>query len=159
VEQVGIEFEEHQAGDCMSNSSVLVVEDDDMIRKLLVEFLRHRAHVRVDSARDGVEALHQLATHRYRLIVLDVVMPKMSGIDFLNSLEAMMNDQSIRSFEETPAVLVITATPASELPANTLQGRYAGLVRDVFRKPLDLPQLAQSVESFVSGAAPSRSRS
>ena len=130
-----------------------------MIRKLLVEFLKHRAHVRVDSARDGVEALHQIAIHRYRLIVLDVVMPKMSGVDVLNSLEAMMNDQSLRSFDDPPVVLVITATPPSELPQNTLQGRYPGLVRDVFRKPLDLPQLAQSVEAFVSGAAPSRSRS
>ncbi|HEY4640614.1 MAG TPA: response regulator [Thermoanaerobaculia bacterium] len=143
----------------MSNSSILVVEDDDTIRKLLVTFLGQRAHTRVDSARDGVEALHQIAIHRYRVIVLDVVMPKMSGVDFLNSLEAMMDDHTIRSFDEPPAVFVITATPPSELPQNTLQGRYPKLVRDVFRKPIDLPELARSVEAYLTDGAPSQSRS
>ena len=143
----------------MSNTSVLVVEDDDTIRKLLVEFLGHRECGRIDSARDGVEALHQIAIERYRLIVLDVVMPKMSGVDFLNSLEAMMDDDSLRPFDDPPAVLVITATPASELPHSSLQGRYPKLVRDVFRKPLDLPQLAESVDAFLSGEVPNRSRS
>jgi CheY-like chemotaxis protein len=133
----------------MGNFSVLVVEDDDTIRKLLVEYLGLE-HVSVDSARDGVEALHHIALNRYDVIVLDVVMPKMSGVDFLNSLEAMLNDASIRSFDEPPAVLVITATPASDLPQSTLQGRYPQLVRDVFRKPLDLPQLAKTVASHLA---------
>ena len=143
----------------MSNFDVLVVEDDDTLRKLVVAFLGHRAHVAVDSARDGVEALHQIALHRYHVIVLDVVMPKMSGVDFLNSLEAMMNDRSLRLFDEPPAVLVITATPASELPQNLLQGRYPKLVRDVFRKPIDLAELAKSVGAYLNDAAPSRSPS
>jgi len=134
----------------MRNFNVLVVEDDDTIRKLLVEYLGLQSHVTVDSARDGVEALHQIAMNRYRVIVLDVVMPKMSGIDFLNSLEAMMSDPSIRSFDEPPAVLVITATPAVDLPQNSLQGRHPRLVRGVFRKPLDLPELGKCVEMYVA---------
>jgi CheY-like chemotaxis protein len=149
VEQIGIEFEGHQAGDCMSNFSVLVVDDDDSIRKLLVEYLGHHSHVSVDSARDGVEALHQIAVNRYRVIVLDVVMPKMSGVDFLNSLEAMMSDASIRPFDEPPVVLVVTATPASELPKSSLEGRYPLLVRGVFRKPLDLAELGRNVDRCV----------
>jgi CheY-like chemotaxis protein len=134
----------------MGNFNVLVVEDDDTIRKLLVEYLGLESHVSVDSARDGVEALHQIALNRYRVIVLDVVMPKMSGVDFLNSMEAMMADPSIRSFDEPPAVLVITATPAVDLPQNLLQGRYPRLVRGVFRKPLDLPELGKCVEMYVT---------
>jgi CheY-like chemotaxis protein len=131
----------------MGNHSVLVVEDDDSIRKLLVEYLGQQSHVHVDSARDGVEALHQIALNRYRVIVLDVVMPKMSGVDFLNSMEAMMTDASLRSFDEPPAVLIITATPASDLPQSSLQQRYPKLVRGVFRKPLDLPELGQTVRT------------
>ena len=133
----------------MGNFNVLVVEDDDTIRKLLVEYLGLQSRVSVDSARDGVEALHQIALNRYRVIVLDVVMPKMSGVDFLNSMEAMMSDDSIRSFDEPPAVLVITATPVANLPQGTLPGRYPRLVRGVFRKPLDLPELGKCVEMYV----------
>jgi len=143
----------------MSNSGVLVVEDDDAIRKLLVELLGDRSHHAVDSARDGVEALHQVALNRYRIIVLDVVMPKMSGVDFLNSLEAMLSDPSIRSLDEPPVVLVITSTPASELPQSSLLGRYPQLVRGLFRKPLDFAELGRCVELYLSGEAPNRSRS
>lgn len=131
----------------MGKQSVLVVEDDDTIRKLLVEYLGQQPHVQVDSARDGVEALHQVAIQHYRLIVLDVVMPKMSGVDFLNSMEAMLSDASIRSFDEPPAVLVITATPAADLPQSSLQERYPSLVRAVFRKPLDFAELGEMVKS------------
>jgi len=131
----------------MGNQSVLVVEDDDTIRNLLVEYLGQQSHLRVDAARDGVEALHRVALNRYRVIVLDVVMPKMSGVDFLNSLEAMLSDPSLRSFDEPPAVLVITATPATDLPQSSLQDRYPRLVRGVFRKPLDLPALGGTVRS------------
>ena len=133
----------------MSNFSVLVVDDDERIRKLLVEYLGLE-QVSVDSARDGVEALHRIALNRYDVIVLDVVMPKMSGVDFLNSLDAMLTDASIRSFDQPPAVLVMTATPPSDLPQSTLQGRYPQLVRDVFRKPLDLPELAKTVASHLA---------
>jgi len=87
------------------------------------------------------------------------VMPKMSGVDFLNSLEAMLSDPSIRSFDEPPVVLVITSTPASELPQSSLQGRYPQLVRGLFRKPLDFAELGRCVELYLSGEAPNRSRS
>ena len=136
----------------MSTFNVLVVDDDEAIRALLLEYLGQQSHVSVDAARDGVEALHQIAVNRYRVIVLDVVMPKMSGVDLLNSLEAMMNDESLPSFEYPPVVLVITATPASELPRESLEGRYPTLVHAVFRKPLDVAQLGTTVRQFVGSA-------
>jgi CheY-like chemotaxis protein len=77
-------------------------------------------------------------------------MPKMSGVDFLNSLEAMLADASIRSFDEPPVVLVITATPPSDLPRSSLQDRYPQLVRGVFRKPLDLPELGKTVKTHLA---------
>jgi CheY-like chemotaxis protein len=133
----------------MSKTNVLVVEDDETIRHLLVEYLKQHSYVTVDGARDGIEALHQLALKPYAVVVLDVVMPKMSGIDFLNSLEAMLQDRSLRSFDEPPAILVITATPAGDLPKETLEQRYPQLVHAVFRKPLDFEELAVRVEQYV----------
>jgi CheY-like chemotaxis protein len=126
---------------------VLVVEDDDTIRKLLVEYLRQHAFTNVDGARDGVEALHQLALHGYSVIVLDVWMPKMSGVDFLESLKALAEDPSVKALDRLPAVLVITATPPAELPSDAIEHRFPNLVRAVFRKPLDVMRLAHMVDA------------
>src|SRR5437763_13264402 len=100
----------------MREANVLVVEDDDTIRRLLVEYLKQHSYVNVESARDGVEALHLINTRHYRVIVLDVMMPKMSGVDLLDSVQALLSDPSVKALETPPAVVVITATAASALP-------------------------------------------
>ena len=140
----------------VSVPNVLVVEDDDTIRRLLVEYLRVQTHIGVESARDGVEALHLLNTGRYRVIVLDVMMPKMSGVDVLDSLQALLSDPSVQSLQATPAAIVITATAASALPTDVLAGRFPTLVRAVFRKPLDMMALAELVEKLLGEAAATR---
>ena len=75
------------------HGKVLVVEDDESVRRLLVEVLQGRPQIAVESARDGVEALHQISTTPYDVIVLDVMMPMMSGVDFLDSLQALTHDR------------------------------------------------------------------
>src|SRR5258706_10177943 len=127
----------------MGDASVLVVEDDDTIRRLLVEYLKQHSYVNVDGARDGVEALHLINTGRYRVIVLDVMMPKMSGVDLLDSLQAMLSDTSIKALETPPAAVVITATAVSALPNDVFERRFPALVRAAFLKPLDMTILAE----------------
>src|SRR5438874_11343935 len=127
----------------MREANVLVVEDDDTIRQLLIEYLHGHSSVRVDGARDGVEALHEMAGRRYAVIILDVLMPKMSGVDLLTSIEAMMSDPSVKSLDRPPAVIIITATNAATLPDDELPHRFPQLVRAVFRKPLKMQALAR----------------
>jgi CheY-like chemotaxis protein len=135
----------------MTDGSVLVVDDDESMRQLLIECLADSDRLVVDGARDGVEALHQVSTHRYGVIVLDVKMPYMSGIDFLASLDALMSDPSIASpLDEPPAVLVITSAPQEDVPSDTLQRRFPAFVRGVMRKPLDIPLLASRVVSLLT---------
>jgi CheY-like chemotaxis protein len=133
----------------MRNANVLVVEDDESIRRLLVDYLEQRSSVSVEGARDGVEALHLISTHRYAVVVLDVMMPKMSGVDLLDSVKAMLSDPSVRSLESPPAFVVITATSASTLPADKLQQRFPRIVRGVFRKPLDMPAFGNLIEQLL----------
>lgn len=134
----------------MAQGNVLVVEDDDTIRRLLVEVLRERVCVHVDGVRDGVEALHQISTRPYRVIVLDVMMPYMSGIDFLDSLQALVSDPSIQSLQELPAVVVVTSAPPEEVRSEALQQRFPTFVRGVMRKPVDIPALATHVEALLA---------
>jgi len=114
-----------------------------------MEYLTERSHVHVDGARDGVEALHQIAIKPYAVVVLDVIMPHMSGVDFLSSLDALMSDPSVKSLDEPPAVLVITSMPAEDVRADQLQHRFPSFVRGVLRKPLDIPTLGNRVVALL----------
>ena len=114
-----------------------------------MEYLTEGSHANVDGARDGVEALHQIAVKPYSIVVLDVMMPYMSGIDFLSSLDALMSDPSVKSLEEPPAVLVITSMPVEEVRADQLQRRFPSFVRGVLRKPLDIATLGNRVVALL----------
>ena len=135
-----------------TDGRVLVVEDDEAIRKGLVDYLQARDGFDTDAARDGVDALHHILTRRYAVVVLDMMMPKMSGADVLDSLHAMSSDPSLELLDYSPAVIVVTATPEEELPDSTIHQRCNHLVRAVFRKPVDYPTLASAVEREMTAA-------
>lgn len=84
-----------------SEKRILVVDDDDAIRALLSTVLRRRG-LRVDAARNGVEAVAKLGECRYSLLLLDLMMPLMSGYEVL----AHLADESAST---RPLVLVLTA--------------------------------------------------
>ena len=134
----------------MPQGNILVVDDDDSVRRLLIEYLREQSQRNVDGARDGVEALHQIAIKAYAVIVLDVMMPYMSGVDFLRSLDALLSDPSVKTLDEPPAVLVVTSMPPDDVRADALQDRFPRFVRGVMRKPLDMTALGNRVEALVS---------
>ncbi len=133
----------------MRRGNVLVVEDDETIRRLVIEYLTRQFALDVDGARDGAEALHQISAKRYSVIVLDVMMPHMSGIDFLDSLQALTCDPSVKTLSAPPAVLVVTSISPEEMPANDLEQRFPTIVRDVLRKPVDMSALVRRVEALL----------
>ena len=135
----------------MPNGNVLVVEDDDTIRQLLMEYLKQHSLLTVDGARDGVEALHQISTKRYSVVVLDLMMPKMSGVDLLDSINALISDPSVKSIDRPPRVIIITAASDLEVPSSAITSR-SKLVRDVFRKPVDVAGLGDAVERALTRA-------
>jgi len=132
----------------MPLGNVLVVEDDETIRRLLVEYLKEQSLI-VDGARDGVEALHRISSKPYSVIVLDVMMPHMSGIDLLDSLQALSSDPSLETRIAPPAVLVVTSISPQELPSHDLETRFPSIVRDVLRKPVDACALMKRVEALL----------
>ena len=134
----------------MPNSRVLVAEDDETIRRLLVEYLQSRTSVCAETARDGLEALHQISTTAFDLVILDVMMPKMSGVDFLTSLKAMDADPSLTLPASPPAVIVITGASDAELPDRAIEQRFPQLVRAVFRKPLNIEDIGRCVEELLA---------
>lgn len=66
--------------------SVLVVDDECELRKQVVSILSHRGY-EVDEASDGVEALEKLQKKQYPLILCDVQMPRMTGLELLKHVQ------------------------------------------------------------------------
>ncbi|HBY98768.1 MAG: response regulator [Ardenticatenaceae bacterium] len=68
------------------DKSILVIEDDATLRNLLSEILEFEGY-QVITARDGLDGLEKLKDNRPVLILLDLMMPKMDGITFVEELE------------------------------------------------------------------------
>jgi len=62
---------------------ILVVEDEEPVRIPMVEFMRLRGY-HVDSAADGQEGLEALRRQRYEVCVVDLLMPRMNGEEFMS---------------------------------------------------------------------------
>ena len=78
----------------------IVVDDDLFIRELYIEVLRDEGF-EVDSATNGVDALTKLQNGGYDVILLDVMMPKMNGLQVLDHLSK--NPPSVKN---GPAILL-----------------------------------------------------
>lgn len=109
---------------------ILVVDDDDAIRTLLFTVLRRRG-LKVDTARNGVEAAQSCMRCRYAVMLLDLMMPGLSGYDVLERIEQM-------PAEERPFVIVLTA---GHEPRHLNPEIVAGTVR----KPFDIELLLDTV--------------
>jgi len=114
---------------------ILLVEDDDLIGSGLEVALRN-AGFTVDWARDGQHAEVALATTHYLLVILDLGLPKLSGMDLLKSLRLRGNDVP---------VLVLTARDTA---ADKVRGLDAG-ADDYLGKPFDLAELVSRCRALI----------
>ncbi len=71
----------------MDQKTILIVDDDITLREMYVERLRAEGFV-VDSARDGEEAITRAKTGKPNIILLDIMMPKINGLDVLKMLKS-----------------------------------------------------------------------
>lgn len=127
----------------MSDGSkrVLVVDDDDGIR-VMVECVLKRENFEVDTARDGFEAIEKLATNDYGTILLDLMMPRVNGLDVLRFLEE-------KRPELGPAVIVMTAdSPHAAEVANSRK------VARFLAKPFDLSELLAEIRGSARNQMP-----
>lgn len=111
---------------------VLVVEDNDINRVVLCEMLRRAGH-RIAEARDGVEAVEKAAERRYDVILIDLNMPRMNGVDATGAIRAGAGPN-----HKTP----IIAVTANVLPEARNQLEAAGVCR-VISKPITRKMLDQ----------------
>lgn len=112
---------------------ILVVDDDARLRDLLKTFLQEQS-LSVTAASDAVDAARKMQLFIFDLIVLDVMMPGMTGIEFAGTLP-----------DDAPPILLLTAMAET-------QDRIAGLeagADDYLAKPFDPRELVLRIQSIL----------
>ena len=116
---------------------VLVADDDTSIRQLLRTII-HRQRMEVDCVSDGAQAIEKLKSQAYSVILLDLMMPRVSGFDVIEYLKQNPPDPK-------PVVLVISAYADQRF-----RGVDAAIVAGVLRKPFEVAELGGIVSLCVS---------
>src|SRR6266550_4654491 len=71
----------------MDKKKVLIVEDDDFLREIYIEILQE-AGFDVDQAIDGDEAYQKITKGGWDLVLLDIILPKLDGLDIMKKIKA-----------------------------------------------------------------------
>jgi two-component system response regulator (stage 0 sporulation protein F) len=125
-----------------SRGKILVVDDEPNMALLLAEYLTEQGY-QVVRAHGGIEALAKLDAEKPQVILLDVRMPGMDGVEVL---------RRIRSFDTQVGILMISANDDLELAKQTIEmGAF-----DYTLKPVDFAYLSRAVDTMMARApAPS----
>lgn len=116
---------------------ILIAEDDATSRAYLSSLIAQLEHEVVE-ARDGDEALQQLKTSRCDLALVDLIMPKRSGLELLRALRA---DPQLRML---PVVVVTAMNRESDRPWALKQG-----ADEFMLKPVSLEELRRVIERHL----------
>lgn len=122
----------------VQRSRVLIVDDDAVNIELLSELLGSE-NIEVFTASDGAESLAKFAQIAPDLVLMDINMPVMTGLDACGRLKANPDTRLV-------PVVLITAQTAAE---DRLRGILAG-ADDFLTKPIDRAQLIARVRSLIS---------
>ncbi len=106
-----------------SNRRILVVEDEAPLREIIVDLLKEH-HLDVTSAENGVQALERVKKEEFTLIVSDIKMPEMSGLELLSQAQPFLHC--------TPVVFITAFGDHANIMAALRLGAF-----DFIKKPFD----------------------
>jgi len=121
-------------------TTILLADDEDLLREGVREILE-TADYRVIEARDGEEALAQFAVSDIDLVITDVVMPNMDGVDFVTRLRETFPDVPILTISGGSRVV----SARFGLDSALLSGANASLT-----KPFTAKQLLEKVQQLLA---------
>ena len=124
---------------------ILVAEDDPAIRRLLGTTLRRR-RLDVTLAADGQEAIDALQRERFDAMVMDLMMPRVTGWDLIQWLGSHP--------ERRPGSVVVVSAADRE----AIQGLDPSIVNAIIFKPFDVLQLGAYVRNAACAGKPDRRR-
>ncbi len=120
----------------MSKNSILVVDDELLIRDLLYDFFQDQGW-EISIASDGKKAMEVLKSKEIDLLLTDIKMPEMDGLDLTKYVR--------ENYPDIPVVLM-TGFPSVETAVTALREK----VEDYIVKPFNINKLYKTVESKVN---------
>lgn len=124
---------------------ILIIEDDPDIVALIYAQLEAEGHI-LDSAGDGVTGLHRAVTSDFDVIILDLNLPGMNGIELCKKLRTEANNN-------VPVLMLTSATRLDD----KIEAFDAG-VDDYLLKPFAPKELSARLKALVRRSQPSESR-
>lgn len=118
---------------------VLIAEDDPDIADVLRQALTDRLDVASDAVANGALVMDSVAAHRPDLLILDVALPGLNGLDVFDLLR---NDPHLQGLP----VLFLTGLPEQAATANAATG-----VQEILAKPFDINDLIARAERLMEG--------
>ena len=119
------------------SEKILVVDDSGLARRTVRQLLEEMGHT-VEEATDGAQAIERYFLNRHDLVILDMVMEGMYGLEVLMKFKQL--DPDIK-------VIVVTADIQSSTKAETRAAGAAALIN----KPIVREELTQVVNSVLKG--------
>jgi CheY-like chemotaxis protein len=112
--------------EALRNLDVLVVDDISAVRNILAQILRNLGvEGRIDMAGDGLEAWEKIQSCKYDIVICDIRMPRMNGLELKRLLRATP------SFAELP-FLMITGEVSEQMISQAVDGKQNGYLLKPF---------------------------
>ncbi len=121
-------------------SKILLIDDEELIRKSVSLILIKQGY-EVDSCSSGEEALERIEVNRYDLIISDMRMPGLNGVETIKRIRDILKEKQTAAIPE----IIITGYAEEELAREIEELGVA----DYIYKPFDLNQLLSSVKRHI----------
>lgn len=118
-------------------NKALVVDDDDIVLTFLNTILTRKFGLRVATAKDGFEALDELHKGGFDIIFLDIMMPNLDGVGFLEKIRSEFK------FNHIP-VVIVSGVKDKEIIAKLLK---LG-IKDYYLKPLEFLKITEKLNDL-----------
>jgi len=116
--------------------SILIVDDDNSTRSLIADALKETGNFITKEVSNGIEALEIFQKDPHDLVISDINMPGMSGIELLNK---------IRKIDPTTYVIIITGYPSVEISVSAMKDGAA----DFMTKPFKIDDLIYKANLYL----------
>ena len=131
----------------MESKTFLVVDDSATIRQLLTLTLRKfngGGQLKIIEATDGREALEKVRMAHYDLVLTDIKMPNMDGLEFLHRVRTELDNKTL------PIVIISTKGEEEDVARGMALGATAYLT-----KPVSAPKLLETIGRILGQGEPS----
>ena len=125
---------------------ILLVDDDEEICEEMSEILTHEGYL-VSTAFDGEEALKMIDSHPFKLVIMDIKMPKINGFDALKRIKNDFPSMKVLLVSGRPFIKHFL--PGEESARKEKNSKVLDMADGFINKPFDIPLVLKTIHSLV----------